>query len=86
MRGAEAVLEGPHDALRVEAFALEREDRVHEVLERLRARERPVLRDVPDQEDGDARRLRERLQSRLAHSRTCVTEPAAAGAAGDAIV
>jgi len=49
--------------VRVEALSLERQDRVHEVLERLRAGERSVLRDVADQEDRDAGGLRERQQA-----------------------
>ena len=66
---AEPVLRGADDPERREALALEREHRVDEVLERLRAGQRAVLGHVADQHDRDRLRLRELRQSQrgLAH-------------------
>ena len=47
--GAEAVLEGPQDPVAVVALALEQEDDVDDVLERLRPGQRALLGDVADQ-------------------------------------
>ena len=60
---SEAVLRGPDEPQRREALALEGEDRVDEMLERLRPGQRAVLRDVPDEYDGNPLALRELHQA-----------------------
>ena len=56
---AESVLRGAQEADRRIALALEREDRIDEMLERLRPGDRAILRHVSDEDDGDPGRLRE---------------------------
>ena len=56
---AEAVLDRAQDAELMAALALEIEDGVDHVLEHARARDRPILGDVADQEHGDAAPLGE---------------------------
>src|SRR5262249_42916250 len=56
--GAEAVLRGPQDTVRVVAVAFELEHAVDEMLEDARARNRTVLRHVPDEDGRDTRLLR----------------------------
>ena len=57
--------------MRVVAVALELEHAVDEVLEHARPRDRAVLRDVADEDRGDAALLRdaEQARRRLAHLR-----------------
>ncbi len=59
VNGAEPVLQGAQDPVRLEPLPFEREDRVDEVLEGLRPGERAVLRDVADEDDRSPARLRE---------------------------
>ena len=54
---AEAVLERAHGAEAALALALELEHGVHQVLERPRARERPLLGHVADQQHGHVQAL-----------------------------
>ena len=67
--GAKAVLHRADDAMRVMPLAFEVEHRVDDVLERLRAGEVAVLRDVADQERRDVVALRgeQELRRRFAH-------------------
>ena len=67
--GAEPVLHRAHDAVRVMLLALEIEHRVDDVLERLRAGEIAVLRDVADEKGRDVLPLRgeQQLRCGLAH-------------------
>ena len=67
--GAEAVLHRADDAVRVMALAFEVQHRVDDVLERLRAGEAAVLRDVADEERRDVLALRreQQLRRRFAH-------------------
>ena len=60
VRRAEAVLDGPQDAMGVVAVALELEHAVDEVLEHARPGDGAVLRHVADEERRDARLLRRR--------------------------
>ena len=64
VRRAEPVLRRPQDAMRVVAVALELEHAVDEVLEHAWARDRAVLRHVPDEDRRDARLLRHAQQAR----------------------
>ena len=68
---AEAVLGGAQHAVVLVALALEVEHGVHHVLEHARARHRPVLRDVADEEHRRPRRLGvvEHREPALAHLR-----------------
>ena len=59
VRRSEPVLGRPKDAVGVVAVALELEHAVDQVLEHARARDRAVLRDVPDQESRDLQLLRD---------------------------
>ncbi len=54
---AEAVLDRPHDTVVLELVPFEVEDRVDDMLERLRAGDRPFLGDVADEEDRDGEPL-----------------------------
>ncbi len=56
---SEAVLGRSNQAQGGEPLPFDREDGVDQVLERLRARQRAILRHVPDQNDGDPLPLRE---------------------------
>ena len=60
VRRAEAVLRRPQHPVRVVAIALELEHAVDEVLEHARAGDRAVLRHVADEEESNARLLRQR--------------------------
>src|SRR5439155_782580 len=62
VHGAEAVLHGAQDAVIQRALALEVEDRVHDVLERLGARDAAALGYVPDEQHRGPRLLREAHQ------------------------
>ncbi len=68
-RRAEPVLERAHHAVRMMALALEIEHGIHDVLERLRTGEIPVLRDVPDEHDRHVPALRceEQVRRNFAH-------------------
>src|SRR5439155_646769 len=66
VRGSEAVLRRAQDAERVEALALEIEDRVDDVLEDARPRDRALLRDVANEEDRHVLPLREFEEPRRA--------------------
>ena len=69
VRGAEAILDGAHDAEAAADVALEVEHRVDHVLEHARTRERAFLRNVTDQQRRNVARLREprELRGALAH-------------------
>ena len=69
VRRAEAVLHGAQDPVRAIAVALELEHAVDQVLEHARARDGALLRDVADEDRGDALLLRD-AQERDAASRT----------------
>ncbi len=73
----ETVLRDPQQTPRRAAVALDRDDRVHEVLERLRPGERAVLRDVPDQQDRERRAAWRSASAPPAAARTCDTVPGA---------
>ena len=78
IRRPEPVLHRPQHTQRRFRIALELAYHIHQMLQRARAGDGPVLGDMPDQEHGDVQRLR-RVDQRarhLAHLR---------GAAGDAI-
>src|SRR2546429_577949 len=62
VHGAEAVLHSAQDPVIQRALALEVEDRVHDVLERLGARDAAALRHVPDEQHRGPRLLREAHQ------------------------
>jgi len=66
---AEAVLDGADDTMRVMTLALEVEDGVHDVLERLRSGEVAVLGHVADEDGRDVLTLggKQELRRRLAH-------------------
>src|SRR5439155_1685899 len=59
VHGAEAVLHGAQDPVVQRALALEVENRVHDVLERLGAGDAAALRHVPDEQHRGPRLLRE---------------------------
>src|SRR5262249_44691023 len=64
VRRAKSVLDGAENAMRVVPVALELEDAIDEMLEHARARDRSVLRHVPDEYRRDAGRLGRPQQTR----------------------
>ena len=64
VRRSEAVLRGPQDPEGVEALALEIEDRVDDVLQNARARDRALLGHMSDEEDRDIVAFRELEKAR----------------------
>jgi hypothetical protein len=74
---AEAVLDRAQDAELVAALALEIEHGIDHVFDHAGAGDLAVLRDMADQDDGDAARLA-KVTSSCAAARTCETEPGAA--------
>ena len=57
LHGAEAVLDGAEDLEVLGALALEIENGIHDVFEHFGPRERALLGDVPNEEEGDPARL-----------------------------
>lgn len=81
----EAVLEGSNETEVGVLVALEVKHRVDDVLENAGARQRAVLRDVPDEDERRAHGLGHAV-SLAAHSRTCETEPGALSSALEKMV
>src|SRR5436305_306318 len=63
IRGAKAILEGAQNTKLLRAFALEGKHCVDHVLDHARARDLTVLSDMPNEDDGRARVLRETDQN-----------------------